>query len=576
MGCSWFSPFRPIWRQTLLAGILLGVMLMGAPAPGSAQQKADPAADRRVPVLSFLNDPEGYSSAFWEASGLLMQTWKKELGVTFKRDVADHEVLIGRYFAGEYDAGIVFILGDPTRLDPGFLLTTLFRSAGQNCHPKSPAAKCPGGTGALNFSGYFNPELNRLLDRQNRAFDHKERKAITDKLLETLAEDRPALVLLSPNVTHLMNTRRWKNERHVPGEGLSSFWNVMEIEPTGADRTLRIGSTYEVPSVNPMAVTRTQGYRPMGLIYDTLYRIDPQGKAIKWMVEDTQVKDGPNGPRTVIALRLRKDLKFHDGVPLTAADVAYTIAFAQKFKAPDLLPYVRRIADVKIDGTHTLQISFTEPWSGAFHVLFSKMFILPKHIWEKEAQQQENPVLWANPSPVGSGPFRFVSWEKGSQLVLAKNPDYFRPARPERLVRVPFESMEMLASAIERGEIDIQWEDPMPAPIAERLQSAKDVKVVNLPNHGFLAVTVNATRSPFNDPAFMKALDLAIPRALLIDRVYPGVAAPAASPIPAGNALWHNPKVSAITGRFDPAQAREVLKRAGYEWDAEGNLLFPR
>jgi peptide/nickel transport system substrate-binding protein len=560
------------WTTLFVAG----AFVLCAAGGGAAQGKPDPVAERRVPALSFLNDPEGYSAAFWEASNLLLQTWKKELGVTFKREVADHEVLISRYFAGDYDAGIVFILGDPTRLDPGFLLNALFKATGQNCHPKSPAAKCPGGTGALNFSGYFNPEFNRLLEQQNRAYAHKERKAITDKMLEMLAEDRPALVLLSPNVTHLMNTRRWKNEKHVPGEGLSSFWNVMEIEPTGSNRTLRIGSTYEVPGVNPMAVTRTQGYRPMGLIYDTLYRIDPEGRAIKWMVEDAQVKDGPQGPRSTVVLRLRKDLKFHDGVPVTAADVAYTIDFAKKHKAPDLLPYVRRVAEVAVEGQHTIRIGFTGPWSGAFHVLFSKMFILPKHVWEKEEQRQENPVLWANPQPVGSGPFRFVSWEKGSELVLQRNPEYFHPAKPERLVRVRFDTMELLASAIEQGEIDIQWEDPIPAPIAERLRGQKDVKVVNLANHGFLAATVNVTRPPFNDPAFMKALDLTIPRDLIIERVYKGVAAPAVSPIPAGNAVWHNPRVARLTGKFDPDQARQVLQQAGYEWDGEGNLLFPR
>ena len=529
-----------------------------------------------VPTQKFLTDPQGYSAAFWEASLIAMDTWNKELGTDFQRQVEEHDQLIRKMFEGNYDLGILFIMGSPVRLDPGFLFNTFFYATCPGFYNRIPRDQCPGGGGALNFPGYCNPEFNRLLKAQDQVFDYEKRKKMTDRMVEMVVQDRPVLVLFSPYMLHLMNTKRWKNELGMPGEGLGSAWNAMAIEPTGTDKVLRIGSTYAVPSINPMAVTRTQGYRVMDLIYDKLFRVDLEGKAVKWMAKDARIVDGINGPKTSVEIELRNDLKFHDGKPVTADDVLFTIDFAKKFKAPDLYNYVKRVVKTEKTGKYSLTLHLDNPWSGVFHVLLAKMYILPAHIWSKVAQNEKEPILWPNPKPVGSGPFKFVSWDKGVQLVLDRNPNYFAKVNPSRLVRVKYESMEMLAAAIERGEIDIQWGEPMVAAIAERVARKPQVKAVKLPNHGFVMFTFKCAKAPYNDPAFMEALEYCLPRDLIMERVYPNIAEKAVSPIPPGNKAWHNPGDAKLARPFDPKKAREVLKSAGYTWDDKGRLCYPK
>jgi len=556
----------------LVATLVLLACVLG----GKAGLADDKAQSQRVPTQNFLTDPQGYSVAFWEASQIAMDTWNKELGTDFKRQVEEHDQVIRKMFEGDYDCGVLFIMGSPVRLDPGFLFNTFFYASCPGFYNRIPRNQCAGGGGALNFPGYFNPEFNRLLKAQDQIFDYAERKKITDRMAEMIVQDRPVLVLFSPYVVHLMNTKRWQNEKAMPGEGLGSAWNVMGIEPKGDDKVLRVGSTYAVPSINPMAVTRTQGYRVMDLLYDTLFRVDLEGKAVKWMAQEARVTDGPNGRNTAIEINLRPDLKFHDGEQVTADDVLFTVDFARKFKAPDLYNYVKRVVKAEKTGDLSLTLHLSEPWSGVFHVLLSKMYILPEHIWSKVAQEEKEPILWPNPKPVGSGPFKFVSWDKGAQLVMDRNPDYFAPVNPERLVRVKFESMETLAAAVERGEIDLQWGEPMNAAIVERMAGKAQVKAVKLPNHGFAMFTFRCVKAPYNDPVFMEALEYCLPRDLIMKRVYPGLAQTAVSPIPPGNKAWHNPRVFDLAKPFDPKKAREVLKNAGYTWDDQGRLCYPR
>jgi len=191
-------------------------------------------------------------------------------------------------------------------------------------------------------------------------------------------------------------------------------------------------------------------------------------------------------------------------------------------------------------------------------------------------EKVSNPIEWANPKPIGSGPFKFESWERAAQMVVTKNKDYFHPVEPERIVKVRFETNEMLAASIERGEIDIQWADPMPATIAMRAQKKKNVKLINAPNMGHMVIELKLDKRPYSDLVFRKALEYCLPRKQIITQIYNGFADSAVSTIPVGNKAWHNPKVFDIASEYNPKKGRQILKNAGYEWDADGNLCYPQ
>jgi peptide/nickel transport system substrate-binding protein len=535
-------------------------------------------SERKIPVLKFMTNPEAYDAAMWATVDMLISTWKKELGVTFEKEVVDHDILLSKgVFGGDYDVLIAEMTGGPTRLDPSALFQACYYAECPDYYVRIPRTQCPGGGGPVNMSGYYNPEFNNLLRKQRGLFDFNERKRVLQEMDLMLVRDVPVIILLQPYVVHLMNTTNWKNEKHMVGEGLAADWNIMGIEPTGKDKTktLRAGSNYTVSTINPLKATTMQDARPLNLIYDKLYRIDLEGKPVKWMVTEAQVLKGPMGPNTTILLKLRHDLRFHDGVPVTAEDVKYTIDIGKQFKSPAWYGYLTAIDSVELVDKYSLKINLYEPWAGIFHVLFTTIYVLPKHIWEKVAKEEANPCLWANPKPIGSGPFKFESWERGAEMVLNKNKDYFHPVNPERLVRIRFESKELLASAIERNEIDIQWGEPMTGVILKRAENTKNVKVVRLPNMAHLLVSMRVPKAPFNDLVFRKALELCTPREKIMERIYTGISVRSVSCVTPGNKTYFNPKTFDVAGKFDPEKARQILKKAGYEWDDQGNLCYP-
>jgi peptide/nickel transport system substrate-binding protein len=553
--------------------LLCGILAL-AGSPNSA--KAGSLSERRIPTQYFMTNPEGYSAPMWEIVGLQMDIWEKELGVEFEREVVDHDQLIAKgHFQGKFDVRIQYWSGIPSRLEAGFLLASKFFATCENFYPRIPKEECPGGGGPFNSTGYYNREFNKLIENQRQEFEYRERKKIIDNAIEMIVEANPEIVLFSPYQLHLMNTKNWGDEKPMVGEGLASFWNSVGIKPKAKDKTLRIGSTYAVPTLNPMAVMTGQGYRPLALIYDRLMRIDRTGKPVNWMVEQVEICEGNAGPKTAVNLKLREDLRFHDGTAVTADDVKFTFDFAKKHKAVDLVRYLNRVESVEKLGKYSVRINLTDTSSEIYHVLLARAVILPKHIWEKVPDEVSNPVEWANPSPIGSGPFKFLSWERGSQLVLAKNENYFQPAEPDRLVRVRFETLELLAASIERGEIDIQWGEPMQAQIGFRAEKKDNVKLVRAQNHGHMTYQIRMAKKPYSDPVFRKALEYCVPREKIIKEIYLGLAEFAVSPVPPGNEAWHNPKVFEIAGEYNPEKARQILKQAGYDWDSDGRLCYP-
>lgn len=554
--------------------MILYVMLFVSAAERLVYAKS--LVERRIPVQYFMTNPEGYNAAMWEIVILTIDSWEKELGLTFKREVLDHDQLNTKgLFGGNFDVRIQYFSGVPARLDPGFMLPVRFYATCEHFYPRIPREKCPGGGGSFNSMGYYNPEFNKLIEKQKEVFDYVERKKILDKAIEMTVRDRPTFILFAPNILHLMNTKNWKDEKPQVGTGLSSFWNSIGIKPKGKEKTLKVGSLYTVPTLNPMAVKTAQGYRANRLIYDRLMRIDITGKPINWMAEEIRAIDGPNGPKTAIFIKLRQDLKFHDGLPVTADDVKLTFDFAKKYNAPDLSTYLKHVISVEKVGKYTIKINLKSPWSGVYHVLLARMLIIPKHIWEKVPDKVGNPIEWSNPKPIGSGPFKFQSWERASQLILTKNKDYFYPVEPERLVRVKFQTNELVAASIERGEIDVQWGEPMPAIIALRAQKVKNMKIIKVPNHGHMAFDLRIDKRPYSDPIFREALEYCLPRKEIIKDMYLGFADYAVSTIPPGNKAWHNPKVFDLAAEYNPEKARQILKQAGYEWDADGHLCYP-
>ena len=127
----------------------------------------------------------------------------------------------------------------------------------------------------------------------------------------------------------------------------------------------------------------------------------------------------------MIGLKLREGVRWHDGKPFTSADVRYTLMTVIKQLNPRGRSILANLEVVDTPDDRTAILRFSKP---SLYVLKSltgpEMPIMPAHVFENSDVRQ-NP---AGNAPVGTGPFRFERWDRGSAIVLSKNPDYWTPA----------------------------------------------------------------------------------------------------------------------------------------------------
>ena len=140
--------------------LVLGIFLL-------RPTEAATLAERRIPVQYFMTNTQGWSATMWEMVSMTMDSWEKELGLKFDREVLDHSELNRKgLFGGKFDLRQQLFDGVPERLDPGFWLSTRFYATCEHYYPRIPKEECPGGGGSFNSMGYYNPEFNKLMDME--------------------------------------------------------------------------------------------------------------------------------------------------------------------------------------------------------------------------------------------------------------------------------------------------------------------------------------------------------------------------------------------------------------------------
>ncbi|HXJ84327.1 MAG TPA: ABC transporter substrate-binding protein [Candidatus Methylomirabilis sp.] len=274
---------------------------------------------------------------------------------------------------------------------------------------------------------------------------------------------------------------------------------------------------------------------------------------------------------------LRKGVKFHHGREVTAEDVVYsltrlvdprvksgsadlfsTIKGAQEFREGK----AKQISGLQALGPQTVQVSLTE----ALTPFVSILAVGHAKIVPKEVVEQQGEAFGAH--PIGTGPFKLVSWEHGKEIVLAANPDYFDG--PPKLARVvyrifPGEAFDAMYDAFQQGRLE---DTPIPTQNYQKLVAASRYVYVKRPMLSVRFYGFNTRVKPFDDRRVRQALIHAIDREALVDQVHLGRYTLAQGILPPGT-LAFNPKLTGYA--YDPRAARELLAQAGYP----GGRAFP-
>lgn len=538
----------------MVAGLLLAGCTGGATgsSDGGAADAEAAAVDvsnlEPVPPVELITKTAAEDPDRFEASRLIVDAWNAA-GIEAELLPVDSALLSERTFGGK-NFDTYFISYGPTadRLDPANLLGRLITASA-------------GETGN-NVSGYMNVRYDELYQAQATASSPDQRREAVMEMQELAYQHLPVRPIFHPVVGAAYRSDRWTGISPAVGNPLFNIWNAIEAEPVESESRLTIGTSIEPPTLNPTLVDTLEAQLPLSLIYDSLFRVGRSGDLVPWAAEDMTV-DG-----STVTLTLRQGMEFHDGQPVTAADVAFSVQYLVEHESPAYASKLANVSEVAAPDESTVTIELAEPSSSFPTVALASMPILPQHVWE----DVDDPAQFANEDPVGSGPFRFGSHEIGASVRFDANETHFAAPTVAGIDLVVLGSFDAGIGALGTGEIDL-LDDVQNAVNFEPLEGRDDVTVVKTESHGWRGLHFNMRKAPFDDRHFRRALSLIIPTDDIIDVIVNGNGAPAGSVIAPTLTEWTNSDLGPYETDVD--KAMEELEAAGYVFGDDGTLYYP-
>lgn len=244
---------------------------------------------------------------------------------------------------------------------------------------------------------------------------------------------------------------------------------------------------------------------------------------------------------------LRDDVTFHDGTPLTAADVRATIERVVELEGP-AAPLFADIT-VTTDGEHIITLTTTEPL-GTMLVNLTRLWIGPAHALGADAFGM---------APIGTGPFRVTNYVTDDRISLEAFDDHWRgPAQLDGIEMVRIPELSSRLTALETGEIHVTW--VVPADQLAQLERNPALVIDAVPSFGSYVIWFNSSVEPFTDARVRRAVWHAIDFETIIATLYEGVGVAAQAPV--------TPAVFGFVPQtpyaYDPDLARSLLTEAGY------------
>jgi peptide/nickel transport system substrate-binding protein len=368
----------------------------------------------------------------------------------------------------------------------------------------------------------------------------------------------------------------------LPGLSLSS---PAQAEDKVVFHVALLGSG--VDSLNPFLGIQAPSYEMWGLTYDYLtgYSMKDMSPEPGFATEWTTSEDGLTWTFTV-----RSGVKFSDGEPMTAHDVAYTFerVLHGKVEAASWISYLKGVEEVTAPDDTTVVMSLKKPVAT---LPLLPIPIVPEHVW-KDVSEDEIKSYEAGPSQgepvVGSGPFRLVQGRAdGPTFKFEKNPDYWGGTpHIDEIVFQYYKNDDAAVQALIKGEVDFV-ENITPLEV-KSLQGKDGITAHNGDSPSFDEIAFNTgsidtkTGEPIGNPnpavldaKFRHALGYAINLPQLIEKVYQGAGDPGTTIVPPAyeEYHWEPPADEAFT--YDPDKAGQLLDEAGYEMGSDGFRTLP-
>ena len=312
----------------------------------------------------------------------------------------------------------------------------------------------------------------------------------------------------------------------------------------------------ETTSVDPGAAAAANAtvlvlrhlFEPLVAYEGAPFKLTPR-LASSWTVKDNRWE-----------FKLRQGVKHHDGTPVTAEDVKYSLDIYRQDGSPRKAN-TAGITNVEAVDPQTVRITTDGPRPGLMANL-SLLLILPKKAREKMGADE------FGKKPVGNGAYKFVEFVRGQRLVLEANPDYYRGrVQPSRLVLRPITDPATRVAELKTGGVQI-IQDPSLAQLQE-LQTDPNTELKLLKGGRLIIHPFNTTEPPFDDVRVRRAANYAVDRASILKRVLENYGELLRGPY---SSAWpgYDPKLNPYP--YDPPRAKKLLAEAGYANGIEANF----
>lgn len=344
-----------------------------------------------------------------------------------------------------------------------------------------------------------------------------------------------------------------------------------ETRSTGV---LHLDSATDPPGFDPLVFDNAQIVYFAPLIHGFLFRADGAGKLVPDLatVVPTAANGGISRDGRTVTYHLRRNLRWHDGAPFDARDVVFSFSAAMNPNnaVPDRTGF-DHVQAVRALDPYTVQVKLTRPFSPFVPSCFTMAAndpypILPAHLLAGKHDLNRDPY---NAAPVGLGPYKLVSWQRGSRIVLAADPHYFRGApKIARIEIAIIPDPNTIATVWNAGGIDL-----LPARVQagrtflDTIRKRRGIRIVTQLHYEFDYVLLNLAHPPLDDVRVRRALAMGIDRTRIMHDLQGELWVPGESDRLPGQ-FAYDPSI--VQPRYDPAAAAALLDAAGWRLGADG------
>jgi peptide/nickel transport system substrate-binding protein len=349
--------------------------------------------------------------------------------------------------------------------------------------------------------------------------------------------------------------------------GLATAAAPVGAQPAG---TLVVGAVAEPVNLDAAQVTDFNSTRVIRRIAESLVAFpDDSTQLVPGLAESWTVsRDG-----LLYTFKLRKGVKFHDGTPFNAEAVKFAFErqinpehpFNKLGKYPFAGFNFGTLKTVEVVDDHTVQFVMKEPRTSFLTILAgaAATIVSPTAVRKWGADYPNHPV--------GTGPFRFVSWDRGQRIVLEKNPDYWKfPVKVDRVIFRPIVEDQARLTELLTGNLDLAVN--LPPDFIAQLENDPRVTVLRGQGAHVWYLGINNQKKPFDDKRVRQAMNYAVNKEAIVRDVLKGTGLVSAGPVLPGT--W-GAEAGLKPFPYDPERARKLLAEAGHAAGFTTTLWVP-